>query len=1061
MDKRGILTALAAGASIVAFAAPAQAQQVHFSIPPGDLKSALDAYGRQTGRPILYKADELRETRSSGFSGVATAAQALTAILANTGFAAHDGASGAVAIVRSRRAASAQITGKPDETSPPPEENADGQSDVTELVVTGTRVRSSFTAPSPTLAIGSDDLQRRGATNLATLLDELPAVNARNNPAANGTRTQTPASNFVDLRNLGPSRTLVLVDGHRFVPSVPSSAGGNGTVYQVDINLIPSLMIDRVELVTGGASAQYGSDAVAGVANLILRKRVKGIEAEVQGGISQHGDDAEYRIGLVGGFSFAGDRGHVVFSGDYVKTNGLRDYFTRSWASNAYNIVVNPAATVANGLPGRVLVSNTQPGNRTPGGLIVNATGGSAADRAALIGLDFLSASQVAPFVRGNYNPATTSTTFAATQQGGTHPDATKNSLVPQLERKVFYGRGEFEVSPALTVYAELSYGRSTGTVITPVSADQSGVYNPATAAGSQVRIYADNPFIPAAIRPSIPAPAGLSTATLPAQSFVLARVNDDLPFPTSVVTEDAVTGVIGAEGQLGRGWTWDAAFSYGRNDYIRNSYNIRNRASWAQAADAVLNSSGQIVCRSTLTNPSDGCVPLNLFGSGSPSAAAIAYVTDEPYARLRYVQETAQVNVQGSPFATWAGPVAVAFGLEWRHETANSVVDALTLTNVFDSSVGSPFQGGFTVKEGYVETTVPLADDLPFAYKLAVNGAVRHAIYSGFGGVTTWKVGATYEPVRGVMFRATRSLDIRAPSLYELLIPPTASITNITYVIPNTTTTTTANGIRVLQSGNADLRPERSKTFTAGVTFTPAAVPRLQLSADYFNIRVNDVIASLGGQAIATNCGNGLTQFCPLLTFDANNVLQGVSDRYLNLASYATSGVDLSISYRTPLGGMNLSLQANATHYDHFTITTPGTPPAVLQFAGQNSNFQFASPHWRANASATLSSDLGSVTLQSMYVGPGRQDLTLSEVATATKPADISAADNYVGSYFLFNLSGTVNIGHEKRAQLFWVINNLFDRDPIITPASRTQANGSLYDVVGRYFRLGLRTKF
>ena len=932
---------------------------------------------------------------------------------------------------------------------------------VQELVVTSTRVISGFAAPTPTTVIGSQDLLTRGASSVTTVVQELPAINAsRSSAASNGVRTQTPGQNFADLRGLGTQRTLVLVDGHRFVPTVPSSSVGSP--YQVDLNLIPSLMVDRIDVVTGGASAQWGSDAVAGVLNFVLKKKIEGIQGEIQGGISQRSDYKETRVGLVGGHSFGGGKGHFVVGGDWVKNDGIDSFRDRKWAARQCNLFADPASTLANGLPKQVLACDTQNGNRTAGGLITSTTGGTADQRAALVGLQFISPTQVAPFVRGLYNAggqttsgATTNGTFSASQSGGTNPNQEQTSLFLALNRAVVFSHAEYDASDKLNLFVDGSWGRSKGSQVNRPTRDQSGVYNPATGVGSQGRIYADNPFIPAAIRGFIPLPAGPSTAVQPAQSFTVARDDYDFPLPRTTLVDTAWTGTGGFNAKLPSDWIADGSFTHGENIYERQSANARDRSLYVQAVDAVSNpATGRPICRIALTNPSTSCVPINLFGQGTPSPDAFSYFGFTASARVKYIQDAAQINFRGSAFDTWAGPVAVAAGVEWRKESVNSTVGARDALNVADSSVGGAFAGGFNVKEGYLEATVPLAKDWSFARSLAVNGAVRYADYSNFGGNTTWKVGATYEPMDGLLFRGTLSRDVRAPALYELNVPPVRSNQNILFRGRQFT------GVGISNVGNTGLQPERSDTFTAGGSFSPRFLPGLQLSVDYFDIRVKDVITTLGPVAIARNCDVGLTSFCSLLGFDAAGNLVTVLDRFQNLSAYNTDGVDLALSFRRPLFGGTFNLRGNATYTHKFEIVAPGVPPVVAQYAGGNGVQLFAVPHWKANFTTSYQRNAWTVAMQARWVGAGRQDTNLIEFATPTSQPDISPATNHVPGYVVFNLGGTIDLLSERRAQFFWNIENLFNRDPLLVPNLSTgiQTNGALYDVVGRYFRAGVR---
>jgi outer membrane receptor protein involved in Fe transport len=826
-----------------------------------------------------------------------------------------------------------------------------------------------------------------------------------------------------------------------------------------------------MDIVTGGASAQWGSDAIAGVVNLILRHEFDGLQGELQYGISQRGDRQEYRLGLLGGFSFDGDRGHVVASMDYVKTDGLPNG-ARDWARDLCYLFNDPASNAQNQLPRQVLACDAQSGNRTAGGLIVSATGGTVDQRAGLVGMQFDSATSTSPFVRGEYNPfretvtaTTTTQAFQALQSGGENFNQEKVNLLLELERTVLFGHANYDVTDNIEVAVDASYGRSTGINRTRPVRDQNAVYNPVTGAGTSVRIYADNPFIPAELRPFIPAPAGPPNLTPPTggQSFQLTRDNYDFPQPTTIVTDEAYSYAISANGRLGGGWDWDAAYSHGQNTYFRDTHNTRDRAAYARAVDAVVHpQTGEIVCRSTLVDPANGCVPLNLFGQGSPSPEAMDYVTFTGSTRLAYVQDAAQVNLRGSPFSTWAGEVAVAAGLEWRHESADSTIDDRSALGVADSSVGTAFTGAFSVKEGYAEATVPLARDMPFARSLALNGAVRHADYSGdaraSGGQTTWKIGGIWEPIQGLLFRATRSRDIRSPSLFELKVPPVVSQQNLIFNGVQYT------GLRISNQGNLDLVPERSNMLTFGASVAPRFLPGFNFSVDYFDIKVSDVITTLGAGEIARNCDAGLTDFCDLLVFDVNGRLAGVNDQFINAALNETSGLDFALNYRTDFLRGELTLRANATYVHDFTVVAPSDPPATFEYAGMVGNtVAFATPKWRGLAQAIYRQDPWSVGLLMRYVGPGRIDTGLSEVGTPTSPPDISPETNRIGSYVVFNLSGTFDILDDDRAQIFWNIENLFDRDPKLVPntSSNIQTNGALYDVVGRYFRLGFRFKF
>lgn len=929
-----------------------------------------------------------------------------------------------------------------------------------DIVVTGTRTRSTLAAPTPTQAFTLENMEARGQSNVTQMLLEVPAFSGRSSNVTTGQRGERAGTNYADLRALGSMRTLVLVNGRRFVPVVPLNVAGYA--YQVDLNQIPTLMIERVDVVTGGASAQYGSDAIAGVVNLVLRERFDGVKVEAQTGISQLGDGHQYRFGLLGGFSFAEGRGHVVLSADYDRSQGLGGPSSRKWSNPRWAIFTDPTATASNGLARNVLDNDVQAGNRAPGGLIVNTTGLSAAARSALIGLQFDSPTTVSPFERGKYNPALTPTTFSGTQSGGGHSRLDNISLLPSVERKVVWGHASYELSDNITAFVDASWAHTKGRIEGFVLSDQSSIYDPVTQTGTQVRIFSDNAFIPAVLRPFIPAPAGPATATQPAESFTMSRHNYDFGDRNSGTDTKGYTFTAGLKGELGGGWTWDASYIYGSNDYERLVLNQRDRQRYALAADAVRNpANDQIVCRSTLTNPTNGCVPVNLFGSGTPSEAALDYFTFTATGVSRYRQNAAQANLQGSPFATWAGDVAIAAGVEWRHESVDATVDEVQQSGNPDELWGLAYDGRFTVVEGYLEATAPLATDLSWAKSLAVNGAVRHARYgkdaSAAGGQTTWKLGATYEPVNGLLFRAGHSLDIRAPSLYELRVPNLNNVQNIGF------RGATASGVLVGSGGNPNLTPEKAKTTTLGFTLRPAALRGFGFSVDYFNISIKDVIRSVGGQNVALFCERGITSYCDLLRFNSGGVMLSIQNQLLNLASLKTNGVDFTANYNGSLGEDQFSVRATATYTRHYTTTipTPSGVPTVEEVAGGvNTNAQ---PRWKGNLIATYTHGPLTVSPNVRYVGKGLVSPLLSDKPTATAPIGMSSSDNSVGDYYVFGLSASVNILPDEGFQVFGVVDNLFNRDPeIVTNAFGVPAtNGGLYDFIGRYFRVGVRAKF
>ena len=898
-------------------------------------------------------------------------------------------------------AVSAQSAGADDEAAPAQEGAAD------EIVVTGSRIaRSGFTAPTPVSVIGAEEFEARVHTNVADALNELPAFRATSTPTAGTAGTSSAGFNFADLRGLGSTRTLVLVDGRRHVPTA--------TTGQVDLNLIPTLLIERAEAVTGGASAAYGSDAVAGVVNLILKKKIEGLQGEVAAGISDKGDAAEQRISLAGGFNFDGGRGSFVAAGEYLNSEGVADRFARDWGRRETALITNPNPG-ANGQPARLIADNVHMSTMNPGGLITSGP---------LRGLTFLPDGTTRQYQYGDV--------YGNLMIGGDGYGINNFQdvmLKVPVKRQVAYARAEYEFSKALTLSLEGSYGRSETSSINGYSRDQ-----------ASLTIRRDNAFLPASVGAAMDQ-AGIT-------SFTMGRFNIDVGPARPFVRNETLRGVVAAKGAIGGSWSWDAYYQYGRNEFANRVHNNRINQNFFNAIDAVAGPGGTIVCRSTLTSPANGCVPFNPFGDGASTPSA--YLTGTSRYDLVTSQHAAAFNVQGEPFSTWAGPVSLAMGVEWRKDRADAVADAGSEANIFHVGNLKAIHGEVEVSEAFAEVVVPLARDLPFARNLELNGAIRRTDYSTSGGVTSWKLGATYEPVDFLRFRATRSRDIRAPNISELFSSSAlgrGAVTN-----PATGLAPFAD---IFTAGNPALKPERAYTTSVGVVLTPRAFP-LRASVDYFDIEVSDQIGTLGAQGIVDRCFAGASEYCSLVTINSSNTITAVYNRQLNLFEFKTRGIDFELSYRT--GGLGVRLLA--THViDLVTVDSAGS----VDRAGQ----QGASggiPAWTANASVTYETGPFTANGQLRFIGAGRYDRTLIGPDEAGYAASLrnSINDNRVPSVAYVNLSLQYDMGRAggPPVQFFALVNNLLDKDPPPVPTNAQSTQNQIYDVVGRAFKVGVRFK-
>lgn len=887
------------------------------------------------------------------------------------------------------------------------------------ITVTGSRVaRSGFTTPTPVTAISSADLARSSPSTIADALRTMPVLTNTSGTQRNSGSTGGGQS-FLNLRGLGATRTLTLLDGHRFV-----SSNINGSV---DANLIPSALVKRVEVVTGGASAAYGSDAVTGVVNFILDRDFQGIKANAQYGQTDHDDNREYVATLSGGLHFADGRGKLIVSGEYFRNKGVKGD-SRDWAREGWQIITNPtgAGTVDN--PTQILARDVRLVT-SYGGLITTGTGGTAANNALFKGITFTPAGAPVPF---NFGTLTTT----GTQVGG---DGIDNGILQQinrpLERKAIFAHADFEVASGWNLFAEGSYG-----VVHSDYINGPNVHNSTAAQTAFISIKADNAYLPASLRSQMTA-AGVTGLTMTRWDLEDGKTHTDNLNKTLRL-------VGGFEGKIGA-WKIDGYYQWGRNNNT-NLVEMTNKiTNFNLAVDAVVNpANGQIVCRSTLTDPSNGCVPFNPFGQGAPSAAALAYVNGTSPAYIRTTQQAAALNVSGDLFSTWAGPVSLAFGGEYRRETADVQSDALSVANGYKIGNQQPWSGAYSIKEAYAETVVPLAKDAPLLRLLEVNGAVRLTDYSTSGTVTTWKAGVSYSPVSDLRLRLTRSRDIRAPNLNELFSKGRQGVATVRDPFKGNAT---VSNVSSLTTGNPNLVPEVANTLTYGAVFTPSFIPNFNLSIDYYRIRIDGAIATVSDQVALDQCFAGFANFCTLQTRDTNGNLTRFASSPINYSRLETSGIDIEASYRVALGSGDLGFRLLANRVNHYTTAAPGL--VTRDIAGSIVDSQ---PYWRGQGQVSYSVGAFETAFVGRYVGSGTYDKSRTAAQLGFQNVQSQAFFDAQFSYALPVLG--------EGGKVYLNIRNLFDTDPRVAPLAGNLAivtNPFLYDTVGRMFRLGVKASF
>lgn len=893
------------------------------------------------------------------------------------------------------------------------------------VTVTGSRLaRTGYETPTPVTVIGEADLASSGQPNIADFVNELPSVSGSTAPSTSNRALSNGAAGVssVNLRSLGNARTLVLLDGHRSVGSL-----AQGTV---DINTFPQGLIKNIEIVTGGASATYGSDAVSGVVNFILDKTFTGVKLNLEGGETARGDDRNWQATFTAGTPFA-ERGHVLFNAESSRRDGVYGMH-REWADDGWYMVNNPAYQPGNGAPEYRVASHAGQSVMTPGGIITNT---------ALRGTYFGVGGVVNQFAYGaTRDPWTIGGDWELGQSNQ------RTSLEPESDRDGVFGRLSWDFTDNFSVFGEASWNRNTARQWGGVQSDKGTVI-----------IMADNAFIPESVQQHIAEYNALPSADI--TQFNLGTSNADIPTRVSDNERTVKRFVVGAEGSfmLGTDWQWDTYYQRGVTDADERLYSA-NTPRLRLAQDAVVDPvTGDIVCRSTLGAADNGCVPFNRMGIGVNSPEALEYFMGYPQRTQQFKQDAAALNFKTDLSNPWVDPIGVAFGIEYRREEISGYVDPQYQDGWI---VGNflPTFGNYNVKELYVETLIPLPFHLEF------NGAARGTDYSTSGYVTTWKAGLAWSPIQDLRMRATLSRDIRAPNLEELyqagrrrtnfLTDP--FFDNISQRFTETT------------RGNIDLQPEKADALGLGVVYQPAFVPGLGLSVDYYDIKIDDAISMVSAQDIVDRCFAGLQQFCDAFSRDpssdsGNELL--IDNSPFNFVSERARGLDLEVSYRFTAGPGEATLRALGTHYMEMSSNN-GIDPQTDR-AGEN--YDIGPADWQYRLSAAYQLENFNLQFTGRGISSGTYDNTYIE-CTANCPASNAlhrtVDSNHIdGAFYLDAFIAYTIVTGDMKNQIFFKVNNLLDTDPEVVglgPGDSSNVepgiNRALYDYLGRTFRIGFR---
>jgi len=976
------------------------------------------------------------------------------------------------------------------------------------VTVTGTRIQNGNNLPTPVTVVSTEQLMATTPASIPEALDKLPAFTmAQGNPnnataGANGRGSGAPGY-FLNLRNLGTIRTLILEDGRR----VP------GTFYDttVDTDMLPQMLVQRVEVVSGGASAVYGSDAVTGVVNFILDKKFDGFKGVIQGGESNYGDLRSTRVGFAGGFDIG--HGHLIWSAEYRVRDALPDASMRPLGNLGTSIV--GAGSAASPYK---LVYGIRQSNVAPGGLIVSGPGK---------GMQFLSDGSLAPF---NPGTPTATTNFSIGGDGGIEHN---EYLLPVINTGQAFAHYTYEFSSGLSAFVEARYAQArsyeAGQIFTSVNG--SGLTTNGSGAQYPITIFSSNPYLSASERallfPTAPAsclPGAAfvaTTSTTSCPSFQMSRMNNDLMSKLSLTQHTGALAVsAGLNGQAWGDFAWDTYYTHGETRTMLTSRGNVNTQRFYAAIDAVRDpATGNTVCNVSLTAPGafPGCVPLNLFGQSSTvingsnaSAAAIQYIGNPPtYWVAHNGLDDFGANITGTAFNGWAGPIKVALGAEYRLASLN--VNTTTPDNSFNpqylrlappgtfattqasptgsfpaanlsrfKEVQSGGLGSENVSEANFEVDAPLLKDLPLVQMLSVNMAGRYTEYNVSGvnptstsgaytkasfSATTWKLGLEWQMDDDVKLRATRSRDMRAPTLWDLFQGPVTTTSGV-----QDSLTGASGSANTSTVGNPNLKPEKARNTTAGVVYTPGWLPGFSVSADYFHIAVDNEIAVVSGNnsVVLQLClaSQGTSPYCGLIQRPgAYNDPSPANFPTLYLAQTQNfqkqweEGMDFEVNYNTDLStwtGLNGTVGARLLWTHTAFLKTLGLPGSVITDAAGTS----ALPSEKATLNLAYSWAGVSVDVMERYYGSIRQN------SNPTLIFDPSTGD--LPAYFITDLNLAYDfVAADTPLTAFVNIGNLFDRQPdIYQVPGYTGSPGMNYpvvpyeDFIGRYYTIGLRFK-
>lgn len=1101
----GLLATAVAVALLSSGTALAQ-QKLEFDIPEQSAATAIRAWAQQAGLQVFAAEEHLRGVRTKAVHGAFMPIEAAQKLIEDTGLEIV--ATGEKTVTIRRPAAAG---GQQPESVDRPFDTNGSSIEIDEVVVTGSRIkRTGFDTLQAAVVTDSAEMERRAYTNVGQALEATPGFfPSDSSPLGTGQSNQGIGQTFVNFFGLGSQRTLTLVNGRRFVSSntVSGTRGTTAPGSQVDLNLIPAGLVERVETIAIGGAPVYGSDAIAGTVNIILKDDFEGIQSSAQYGLTERedGESKTYRV-LMGG-NFAEDRGNAVVGIEYNEQAGL----LLSKRLRTTQLRANPLDTgPTDGIPSLRVIEDFRYGVLTEGGLPLNGSipGGNypgltvpglfpngnwvfdSSGRPLQFGPD----GNLVPYRIGEVVQDISG--IPLTMSGGDGFSTTDHEpLVAPTERILVNAMAHYDVAPGVRAFLETSFAHTEG-----IEESENLVFiAPDLLGGPALNFSVDNPFLTQQARDTLIA-NGLSEFQL---NRNLNDVLDREPGNTEIDLYRIVGGFKGDFTAFGENWSWDIAYNYGRSRNV-SSMNYIDPERLLNAIDAVVDpATGRIVCASAAINPK--CAPLNLFGVNNFSREAADYVTQVGRAISMNTLQDVNVNLAGRlPFGI-SDPIAFNIGLERRKESASFDPDATQEAGILLRGPGvAAFEGvsgDFDTKEAYLELVTPIISpdqNLPVVKSFSVEGAARYVDHSLSGNDTTWSAGARFAPRLpgwgdGLMFRGVFTHAIRSPAITELFLGVTpvssriddlcsaqlynrgsrpdvraancaAALAAVGASSPENFAETT-NGVSPIGivSGNTELENEQADSWSVGLVYQPASLPQLRLAFDWSDIHLEggiqemDIVALMSACYDSTNYPNepacnafhrmtaaeAAAQPGPART--AGDVADGFRTGYINTSTIDFSGLIMEAAYGLDLRG---GAAGTLTFGTKLFYTHEFRVHAFAGVEDENEAGLMSTPEYRANFNVGYSWRQIDLDLQAQWTS----SVTIDDDATIE-----DVPFNEIGAYTLFNSSISYRITDQVKFQV--AIANLFDKE--MPYGARVYSSVNSYDVLGRRYFATLRASF